>query len=199
MKKSNAFFRAASAIAMLMVSASIALAQDATPQAGAPLPADPWPRDVSISNAALLIYQPQVNSWNDNQLDFRSALAIKPTGAKEETFGVVFVTARTQVDKVERMVVFENLQDHQARLSDAARSRRQLPAGAASAPFERREDDLARPAAVVARGGGHQAADGAGRTTRRRRSSSATRRRFWCRSTARRCSSRCPVIRSLNA
>ncbi len=78
--------------------------------AAAALPADPWPRDVSISNAALLIYQPQVNSWVDNKLDFRSAMAIKPTGAKEETFGVVFATARTQVDKVERTVVFENLQ-----------------------------------------------------------------------------------------
>ena len=47
--------------------------------------------------------------WTDNQIDFRAALAIKPAGAKEETFGVVFATARTQVDKVMRTVVFENL------------------------------------------------------------------------------------------
>src|SRR4030095_17040011 len=57
----------------------------------------------------VLVYQPQVNQWTDNQIDFRCALAIKPTGAKEETFGVVFATARTQVDKVARTVVFENL------------------------------------------------------------------------------------------
>jgi hypothetical protein len=80
-----------------------------SPVAAAALPADPWPRDVSLPDAALLIYQPQVNSWTDNVLDFRAAMAIKPTGAKEETFGVVFATARTQVDKVARMVVFENL------------------------------------------------------------------------------------------
>ena len=73
------------------------------------LPADPWPRDLSISSAAVLVYQPQVNKWDGNQIDFRAALAIKPTGAKEETFGVVFATARTQVDKVARTVVFENL------------------------------------------------------------------------------------------
>jgi hypothetical protein len=42
-----------------------------------------------------------------NRIDFRAAVAIKPTGAKEETFGVVFATARTQVDKVARTVVFE--------------------------------------------------------------------------------------------
>ena len=129
MKTSNALLRVASAVAMLVVSA-MALAQDVAPQGNPPLPADPWPRDVSISNAALLIYQPQVNSWVDNKLDFRSAMAIKPTGAKEETFGVVFATARTQVDKVERTVVFENLQitkldfptlpDHGAELSAGA-------------------------------------------------------------------------------
>jgi hypothetical protein len=92
---------------------SVALPHVATAQApsaaAAKLPPDPWPRDVSISNAAVLVYQPQVNKWADNQIDFRCALAIKPTGAKEETFGVVFATARTQVDKVARTVVFENL------------------------------------------------------------------------------------------
>jgi len=93
--------------AVIFAAPSISLAQSA--QAAASLPTDPWPRDVSLSNAAVLVYQPQVNKWVDNQLDFRAAVAIKPTGAKEETFGVVFATARTEVDKVDRMVVFENL------------------------------------------------------------------------------------------
>ena len=77
--------------------------------ASAGLPADPWPRDISLSNAAVLVYQPQVAKWDGNQIEFRTALAIKPTGAKQETFGVAFATARTQVDKVARTVVFENL------------------------------------------------------------------------------------------
>src|SRR5437763_2511116 len=80
-----------------------------SPATAPAIPADPWPRDLSISNAALLVYQPQVNKWDGNQIDFRAALAIKPTSAKDETFGVVFATARTQVDKVARTVVFENL------------------------------------------------------------------------------------------
>ena len=58
----------------------------------------------------MLVYQPQVNKWDGNQIDFRAALAIKVTGAKDETFGVIFATARTQVDKVARTVVFENMQ-----------------------------------------------------------------------------------------
>ena len=74
-----------------------------------PPPPDPWPRGVDLGDAQVLVYQPQINSWTDNQLDFRAALAIKPTGAKAETFGVIFATTRTQVDKVLRTVTFENL------------------------------------------------------------------------------------------
>jgi hypothetical protein len=97
------------AFAAAMVSGP-ATAQTAAPATGAAaLPADPWPRDITLTNAAILVYQPQINKWDGNQIDFRAALAIKPTGAKEETFGVMFATARTQVDKVARTVVFENL------------------------------------------------------------------------------------------
>ena len=57
----------------------------------------------------MLVYQPQISKWDGNRIEFRSALAIKPAGATNETFGVAFATARTQVDKVMRTVVFENL------------------------------------------------------------------------------------------
>src|SRR5580704_1135677 len=72
-------------------------------------PPDPWPRGVELSNAQVLVYQPQINSWTDNQLEFRAALAIKPAGAKAETFGVIVASTRTQVDKVLRTVTFEDL------------------------------------------------------------------------------------------
>jgi len=84
-----------------------AAAPGARPPAG--VPADPWPRVVDLTNGQVLVYQPQVGKWTDNQLDFRAALAIKPAGAKEETFGVIFASTRTQVDKVLRTVTFENM------------------------------------------------------------------------------------------
>ncbi len=100
----------ATSVALSLALSPLASAQAAPSAApAAKLPADPWPRDVSLSNAAVLVYQPQVSKWTDNQIEFRSAVAIKPAGAKDETFGVVFATARTQVDKVMRTVVFENL------------------------------------------------------------------------------------------
>jgi hypothetical protein len=104
----NAIFTLLVAAAAMLGMTSISFAQ-APSAGGSQLPADPWPRDLSIPSAAVLVYQPQINKWADNQIDFRAAVAIKPTGATNETFGVVFATARTQVDKVARMVVFENL------------------------------------------------------------------------------------------
>jgi len=78
--------------------------------AKAPVPADAWPRQVTLSGAAVLIYAPQVTGWVGNQIDFRSAVAIKPAGARGETFGVVTATARTRVDRVTRMVSFDGIQ-----------------------------------------------------------------------------------------
>ena len=106
---SRALVRAAGIIALALLALSSTSFAQAPASGASPLPADPWPRDLSIPSAAVLVYQPQINTWVDNRIDFRVAVAIKPTGAKDETFGVVFATARTQVDKVERMVVFEDL------------------------------------------------------------------------------------------
>ena len=105
MKLRSALFLLVLVVNTLLLS-SAALAQGA---GTAKPPPDPWPRVVDLSNAQVLVYQPQINQWIDNQIDFRAALAIKPTGAKEETFGTIVASARTQVDKVLRTVTFQNL------------------------------------------------------------------------------------------
>ena len=82
----------------------------AAPQAAVPkLPADPWPRQTRVGDQTLTVYQPQVDGWKDNQLDLRAAVAVKPAGAGDEAFGVVRAQARTQVDRVQRQVVLEDL------------------------------------------------------------------------------------------
>src|SRR4029450_8541323 len=95
---------------VLTLASSLSCASFAARGAAAPpLPPDPWPRVVNLSNGQVLVYQPQVNKWQDNRIDFRAALAIKADGAKDESFGVIFATARTQVDKTMRTVVFEDM------------------------------------------------------------------------------------------
>ena len=84
------------------------------------------------------------------------ALAIKPAGAKEETFGVVFATARTQVDKIARTVVFEDMKI-------TKRDFPTLPDHGAAYSTELQADfvktialDFPRPRGGLARRGGHQ-------------------------------------------
>jgi hypothetical protein len=88
--------------------AAQAAAQGAATPAAPKLPADPWPRVLDLSNGQVLVYQPQVSKWDGNRLDFRAAMAIKSPSLKDEAFGVIFATVRTQVDKVARTVVFED-------------------------------------------------------------------------------------------
>ena len=84
---------------------SEALAQNAN---GA-TPADPWPRPFKLKNADVLVYQPQVDSWESNMLNFRAVLSITPAGSKREALGVIWATARTQVDRVSRIVSLEEI------------------------------------------------------------------------------------------
>jgi hypothetical protein len=86
---------------------SHALLAQSTPSA--PTPADPWPRELKLSNAKVLLYQPQLESWEHNKLHFRAVVAVTPTGTKREIFGVIWGTARTHVDWIERMVTLEDL------------------------------------------------------------------------------------------
>ena len=113
MKLSNASLCALLAGAAIVSLPATVLAQApakaSAPAASSALPADPWPRQVNLTNGTALMYQPQVQSWVGNRIEFRAALAIHPKGAKQESFGVLFATARTQVDKVARRVVFEEL------------------------------------------------------------------------------------------
>ena len=82
----------------------------ATPAASAPAgPSDPWPRRLVSSSGTFLIYQPQLDSWKDNDLEAHAAVSVQPTGAKDPTFGVIWFTARTDVDKTNRLVYLEDL------------------------------------------------------------------------------------------
>ena len=69
---------------------------------------DAWPRTIKLAAADVRIYPPQVSRWADSQVEFRCAIAIKPNGVDAETFGVVFATARTHVDRETRNVALDN-------------------------------------------------------------------------------------------
>ena len=81
---------------------------------------DPWPRQVALTNASAGIYLPQVNSWTGNMLSFRAAVSVRATGAKDEIFGVITGSARTDVDGVTRTVALNDLVLTQAKFPTLA-------------------------------------------------------------------------------
>jgi hypothetical protein len=100
-------------VCLTLSSTPIAFAQ-AAPAASAPASrvtepgGDPWPRTADITGAEISIYQPQLNSWNGNQLDAYSAVKIKVKGSDVMNYGVIWFTARTEVDKVNRVVTLDD-------------------------------------------------------------------------------------------
>jgi hypothetical protein len=97
-------------LAVLLLVPPVALAQSPPPAAGAaPGPADggfegAWPREMSVNGAAVLIYQPQIDKWDRNQFEARAAVAVRPLSAPQPSFGVIWITARTDVDKERGLV-----------------------------------------------------------------------------------------------
>ena len=87
---------------------------------GSPSPADPWPREITLTNAKAILYQPQIETWEENKLDFRAVVAVTPTGSKREIFGVIWGKGRTHVDKIARTVTLEDLKLNQSKFPTLA-------------------------------------------------------------------------------
>jgi hypothetical protein len=68
---------------------------------------DAWPMQLDNNGFHIVIYQPQVDSWKQNRLEGRAA--VTATKANLEAFGIVTLSARTDVDKETRMVALEDL------------------------------------------------------------------------------------------
>lgn len=77
-----------------------------TPSTDTDLPpgGDPWPRHITAPGATILVYQPQLDRWTGNQLEAYAAVAIQMEGSNDKAYGAIWFTARTEVDKVNRLV-----------------------------------------------------------------------------------------------
>ncbi|MEP9355203.1 carbohydrate-binding family V/XII [Xanthobacter sp. KR7-65] len=84
-------------------------APQAQAQVAAPDAPLPWPRDFDLpDNQLLQLYQPQVDSWNGDQMAGRAAVAIGPK-ASAPTYGMVRFSARVAIDKPAGIVHFATL------------------------------------------------------------------------------------------
>ena len=69
-----------------------------------------WPRFFAAQGFEFAAYQPQITRWPSNRIEGRFAVAVRPAGTCNETYGVAFFQARTDVDKVNRLVTLEDVQ-----------------------------------------------------------------------------------------
>ncbi len=69
-----------------------------------------WPRKASHGSETISMYQPQVETWKGDELRAYAALAVTSAANKTTKYGVLWFTARTEVDKVNRQVTLDDFQ-----------------------------------------------------------------------------------------
>ena len=69
-----------------------------------------WPRTAARGNEKFSMYQPQLESWQGDEIRAYAALSVENQGSKAPKYGVVWFTAQTEVDKVNRQVTLDNFQ-----------------------------------------------------------------------------------------
>jgi hypothetical protein len=80
-----------------------------------------WPRVIEARKATVILYQPQLDSLEGNDLKGRAAVSVtlKEEEEAEPTFGAVWLTARIATDRDTRMVDIENVSVDRVRFPDA--------------------------------------------------------------------------------
>src|SRR5574341_2013829 len=92
-----------SALALLAASTSWA-------QAPGPVPDVAWPREAKAADGTVItVYQPQLERWQDNNLTGRAAVSVLRPGEKEPHYGVLELSARTEIDKAADLVTLSQL------------------------------------------------------------------------------------------
>jgi hypothetical protein len=67
-----------------------------------------WPRKFVSGANSFSVYQPQIEQWQGNRIEARAAVAITDGQAKQTTYGVLWFTARTEIDKINRLVMMSD-------------------------------------------------------------------------------------------
>lgn len=89
------------ALLIVVFSAVIAVSQTKTTDNG-------WPRRFNIGESSIVVYQPQIEDWTGNSFSARAALAITESQRKQPLYGVLWFTARAEIDKVNRLVTLSD-------------------------------------------------------------------------------------------
>jgi len=68
---------------------------------------NPWPREGTLGDEKISVYQPQLEAWEGDELKAYAAISVQTKDGEKPKYGVVWFTARTEVDKVNRQVTLD--------------------------------------------------------------------------------------------
>jgi hypothetical protein len=68
-----------------------------------------WPRVHEENGMTISVYQPQIEKWEGDDIESRMAVGVQPVGAKSPVYGVVWMSAKADVDKAARIVTIQDL------------------------------------------------------------------------------------------
>jgi len=69
---------------------------------------DSWPRKFAGGGSSFAVYQPQMESWTGNLWSGRAAFSMNGQAA-QPAYGVLWFQARTEIDKVNRLISFSDI------------------------------------------------------------------------------------------
>src|SRR5262252_5693657 len=87
-----------------------------------------WPRIFKNETDTFSIYPPQVDRWQGNLVELYCAVELKQGTDSSPKYGVVSLQARTEVDKINRLVTLDNMKVTSVKFPSAAEKEAELQA-----------------------------------------------------------------------
>ncbi len=78
-----------------------------------------WPREIITSLGTLLLYQPQVETFEGDTLSGRSAVSVTLPGEKEPVFGTIWMVSDVEINREERMAYPKNIRVPRVRFTNS--------------------------------------------------------------------------------
>ena len=118
-----------------------------------------WPRTFTSGSNSFTVYQPQLEKWEENVASLYCAVELKAGHETAQKYGVVWIQARTEVDKVNRLVTFDQAKITKVRFPAAldkeseltALLEKKLPGATKTISLDRLEAALEADSEVVKR------------------------------------------------
>lgn len=89
-------------------------------------PMTTWPQEIAAREWIVTMYQPQIDSFEQNTLEARAAVSVKRAdGSGEPAFGAVWISAKLDIDREDRLVVVREVEVSEVRFADSEEADRE--------------------------------------------------------------------------